>query len=256
MPGELCSTTAGFDFVSNAPVGDTNCSSFGTAIESTATQGVQVCGDRVSYLTLIPRGYVALLFSSIEKSVEGGDGVGVTGFALVEAPLRHPRDRPGGPVVLTGRHFIRVIVALGLVSGAAVVGASGTAAQEPQFDMGGALGEVYQRLDDVDQGSYEATSDRSVPDEGDPIEVRRASVLTFDIGRSLEQDELAVDIPGISILNEGNADIGRGQSSQTIVMVELDRPPELTDNEISNVRWHSATRARNGSSTARLPTIH
>lgn len=92
-PGNSAQTTAGFDFVSNAALGDTDCSSFPTFIESSPTQGVQVCGDRVSYLTLIPRGIIALLYSSIEVAVEG-DGVGITGFALVEDPTTIPEIDP------------------------------------------------------------------------------------------------------------------------------------------------------------------
>lgn len=92
-PGNSAQTTAGFDFVSNAPLGDTDCSSFPTIIESTDTQGVQVCGDRVSYLTLIPRDYSAVLYSSIELPV-ADDGVGVTGFTLVDDPAILPEIDP------------------------------------------------------------------------------------------------------------------------------------------------------------------
>jgi hypothetical protein len=92
-PGNSAQTTAGFDFVSNAALGDTGCSTFPTIIESTDTQGVQVCGDRVSYLTLIPSDMIALLYSSIELPVDG-DGVGITGFALVEDPATIPAIDP------------------------------------------------------------------------------------------------------------------------------------------------------------------
>ena len=93
-PGNSAQTTAGFDFVSNAAVPGMSCDGFSTLIESTDAQGVQICGDRVSYLTLIPADHVAVLYSSIERPTDGGGGVGVTGFVLVEDPTILPEIDP------------------------------------------------------------------------------------------------------------------------------------------------------------------
>lgn len=92
-PGNSAQTTAGFDFISNAPLPGTTCDSFPTLIESNATQGIQICGDRVSYLTLIPSDFVAVLYASIEREIDDG-GVGLTGFVLVEDPMTLPEIDP------------------------------------------------------------------------------------------------------------------------------------------------------------------
>jgi hypothetical protein len=47
----------------------------------------------VSYLTLLPVGFVAVLYSSIERPVDGG-GVGITGFVLLEDPSVLPEIDP------------------------------------------------------------------------------------------------------------------------------------------------------------------
>lgn len=93
-PGNSAQTTAGFDFVSNAPLPGTSCDGFPTLIESNATQGVQICGDTVSYLTLIPTDFAAVLYASIERPVDGVGGVGLTGFVLVEDPSTVPEIIP------------------------------------------------------------------------------------------------------------------------------------------------------------------
>ena len=92
-PGNSAQTTAGFDFVSNAALPGMSCDDFPTLIESDASQGVQLCGTTVSYLTLIPSDYAAVLYSSIERPVDGG-GVGVTGFVLVEDLTTLPEIDP------------------------------------------------------------------------------------------------------------------------------------------------------------------
>jgi len=93
-PGNSGQTTAGFDFVSNAALPGMSCEGFDTFIESTDEQGVQVCGDRVSYLTLIPSDFVAVLYSSIEAPNDAVGGYGVTGAVLVEDPSTLPEVDP------------------------------------------------------------------------------------------------------------------------------------------------------------------
>jgi hypothetical protein len=95
-PGNSAQTTAGFDFVSNAALPNGSCDSFPTLIESNATQGVQLCGDRVAYLTLIPVDYAAVLYSSIETELDGvsGGGVGITGAVLLDDPTALPDVDP------------------------------------------------------------------------------------------------------------------------------------------------------------------
>lgn len=96
--------------------------------------------------------------------------------------------------------------------------------------------ETFEYLEQVEGQEYFAVSDPSVPDVGDPIEVRSVASATFDFGRPLTQEELVLGHGfGIDTVNEGNADIGRGQNSWTMVIGEFDRPPRLTDNEISNI---------------------
>lgn len=92
------------------------------------------------------------------------------------------------------------------------------------------------REDAVGGDSFEAASEPSVPDEGDPVEIRHSSVVTFDLGRAPTDDDLAIsDDLGIDVLNAGSAEFGANQQIATMVMVELDRPPDLADNEVTNV---------------------
>lgn len=82
----------GFDHVSNAPLPDASCDSFPTLIENTADQGVQICEDRVSYLTHIPSDQAGVLFASLEAEVEsaGGGVVGLTSTVEVDDPESVP----------------------------------------------------------------------------------------------------------------------------------------------------------------------
>lgn len=91
-PGNSAQTQAGFDFVSNSPLPGVECD-FPTLIESDENQGIQLCGDRVAYLTLIPSTYVSVLWSSVERQI-GDGGVGVTGAVLVEDPSLAPEIDP------------------------------------------------------------------------------------------------------------------------------------------------------------------
>lgn len=89
--------TGDFDHVSNAPLPQASCEGFGTLIENTADQGVQICGDRVSYLTLIPSETAGVLFASIEAPEEAADGggVGLTSAVQVEDPSAVPEVAVG-----------------------------------------------------------------------------------------------------------------------------------------------------------------
>lgn len=85
-PGNSIQTATGFEFVSNAPMPAGACGDFPTAIDNTASQGVQICGDRVGYLSLIPTGTAGTLFSSLERPDPDIGGVGITGFAELPDP--------------------------------------------------------------------------------------------------------------------------------------------------------------------------
>ncbi len=89
--------TGDFDHVSNAPLPQASCADFATLIENTADQGVQICGERVSYLTLIPSETAGVLFASIEAPEEsaGGGGVGLTSAVQVDDPSAVPEVEIG-----------------------------------------------------------------------------------------------------------------------------------------------------------------
>lgn len=89
-PGNSALLTSGFDYVSNAELPAASCPDFSTLIESTATQGVQICDGRVGYLTLIPADTIGQLFSSVEKPVPEVRGVGLTGFTVLSDPSSLP----------------------------------------------------------------------------------------------------------------------------------------------------------------------
>jgi hypothetical protein len=83
-PGNSLQLADGFEFVSNAPLPSGSCDDFPTLIDNSADQGVQICGDRVGYLSLIPTGVPGTLFASIERPDPDVTGVGVTG--LIDLP--------------------------------------------------------------------------------------------------------------------------------------------------------------------------
>jgi hypothetical protein len=79
-------TANGFEFVSNAPLPNAQCDSFPTLIESSDTQGVQLCGDQVGYLTLIPADTAGSVFASVEKPDPDVTSVGITSMIDVLDP--------------------------------------------------------------------------------------------------------------------------------------------------------------------------
>jgi hypothetical protein len=85
-PGNSINTATGFEFVSNAPLPNGACDDFPTLIENSADQGVQICDDRVGYLSLIPTGVPGTLFASIEKPDPDVTGVGITGSVDMPDP--------------------------------------------------------------------------------------------------------------------------------------------------------------------------
>ena len=93
-PGNSAQTTAGFDFVSNAAVAGMSCDVLWPFVESNASQGVQVCGGLVSYLTLIPSDLAAVLYASIELPVDEVGGVGIGSAVPVADPTVVPEIDP------------------------------------------------------------------------------------------------------------------------------------------------------------------
>ena len=82
------------DFVSNAELPNAACPDFPTLIESSDTQGVQICDGRVGYLTLIPADTAGQLFASIEKPDPTVSGVGVTGAVVLSDASQLPEVDP------------------------------------------------------------------------------------------------------------------------------------------------------------------
>lgn len=80
-PGNSVQLATGFDFVSNAALGDIDCSPSPTGIDNTADQGVVVCGPLVFYRTLIPADVTGTLFGTIEIYNDSLEGVGATSMA-------------------------------------------------------------------------------------------------------------------------------------------------------------------------------
>jgi hypothetical protein len=93
-PGNSVLTANGFEYVSNAELPNGSCPDFGTRIDNSAVQGVQVCDARVGYLTLIPAGTAGQLFSSIEKPDPDVAGVGLAGSATLGDPSLLPEIDP------------------------------------------------------------------------------------------------------------------------------------------------------------------
>lgn len=93
-PGNSALTQSGFDFVSNAELPNAACPGFPTRIDSDATRGVQICGDQVGYLTLIPSDTVAQVFASVEAPDDAVGGYGITAPALIDDPSAVPEIDP------------------------------------------------------------------------------------------------------------------------------------------------------------------
>ncbi len=93
-PGNSALTQAGFDFVSNAELPNAACPGFQTRIDSDTTRGVQICGDQVGYLTLIPSDTVAQVFASVETPDDAAGGFGITAPALIDDPSAVPEIDP------------------------------------------------------------------------------------------------------------------------------------------------------------------
>lgn len=87
-------TGSDFEHVSNAELPNASCPDFGTRIENTDTQGVQLCAGVVSYLTLIPSDVAGTFFASIEKPVPEVGGVGLTGMVAIADPSVVPEVDP------------------------------------------------------------------------------------------------------------------------------------------------------------------
>ncbi|MEM7275092.1 MAG: hypothetical protein AAF547_18565, partial [Actinomycetota bacterium] len=90
-PGNSIMLPAGFDFVSNAPLNDADCS-FAPSIAA-PPQGVVTCDGFVSYVTLIPAGTEGVLFGTVELMVDGV-GVGLTSQAQAD-PANMPEVSRG-----------------------------------------------------------------------------------------------------------------------------------------------------------------
>lgn len=81
-PGNSIQLASGvFDFVSNASLGDIDCSASPTGIENSPDQGVVVCGPLVFYRTLIPADATGTLFGTVEIYDSELLGVGATSMA-------------------------------------------------------------------------------------------------------------------------------------------------------------------------------
>ena len=65
-----------------------------TRIENSSTQGVQICGDQVGYLTVIPSDTVAQVFASVEAPDDAVGGYGITAPALIDDPSVVPEIDP------------------------------------------------------------------------------------------------------------------------------------------------------------------
>lgn len=89
-PGNSIQTTAGFEFVSNAPLGGADCSFAPVVAEP--PNGVVTCNRTVSYVTLIPAGTEGVLFGTIE-SMTDGLGVGLTGQVMADPANMPEIDR-------------------------------------------------------------------------------------------------------------------------------------------------------------------
>ena len=115
--------------------------------------------------------------------------------------------------------------------------ASKSHAQAPMSLAEAMLSAAFDASEDAPGGdSFGPASDPSVPDEGDPVTIRRSGVVTFELPTAPTSDDLMIsDELGIEVLNEGSAEFGVNQRVATMVMVELDRPPDLADNVITNI---------------------
>ncbi len=93
-PGNSALTPAGFDFVSNAELPNGACPGFQSRIDNNEAQGVQICGDQVGYLTLIPSDTVAQVFASVETPDDAVGGFGITAPARIDDPSAVPEIDP------------------------------------------------------------------------------------------------------------------------------------------------------------------